>query len=182
MGLMVLDILAHHPSRRSSLRQARHKVCHRPIQRSSSRSYRNRFHKSDGDIRATLRSVFTSPEFIAPDSFRGNQDAIRACSQCGAYLGGETNGGPGFHQWIARMASHLWLASRPTVYPDTALDWVNPVALLSALNFGLALANIVFRVRASILIAFRRMASRVGGQGPNDGAFHRRDFARRRVA
>jgi hypothetical protein len=56
-------------------------------------------------------------------------------------LGGETNGGPALHQWIAKMGEGLYQYQAPTGYPDTAEDWVNAGSLLERLNFGLALAS-----------------------------------------
>jgi hypothetical protein len=102
----------------------------------------NAYLKSDGDIRETLRSVFTAPEFNSPASYRAKiktpfelaVSSIRA-------LGGDTNGGPAIHQWIAKMGEPLYGYQAPTGYPDMAENWVNTGALLERLNFGLALAN-----------------------------------------
>jgi uncharacterized protein (DUF1800 family) len=142
-GLMVLDILAHHPSTAKFIatKLARRFVSDNPspalVQRTAAA-----FTKSDGDIRETLRALITSPEFNSAESYRAKiktpfelaVSSIRA-------LGGETNGGPGIHQWIARMGEPLYMYQAPTGYPDMAENWVNTGALLERLNFGLALAS-----------------------------------------
>jgi len=142
-GLMVLDILAHHPSTAKFIatKLATKFVTDNPspalVERIASA-----FTKSDGDIRATLRAIFSSPDFISPDSFRAKiKTPFELAVSAVRTLGGETNGGPGFHQWIARMGEPIYGYQAPTGYPDTAEDWVNTGALLERLNFGLALAN-----------------------------------------
>ena len=56
-------------------------------------------------------------------------------------LGAETNGGPQFHQWIARMGQPLYGFQTPNGYADVAENWVNTGALLERMNFGLALVS-----------------------------------------
>lgn len=142
-GMMVLDILAHNPSTAKFIAT---KLATKFVTDNPSPALIDRiataFTKSDGDIRATLRVVFTSPEFIAPDTFRAKiKTPFELAVSAVRTLGGETNGGPGFHQWISRMGEPIYGYQAPTGYPDTAVDWVNTGALLERLNFGLALAN-----------------------------------------
>jgi uncharacterized protein (DUF1800 family) len=142
-GLMVLDILAHHPSTAKFIatKLTRHFVMDNP-----SPDLVNRvaavFTKTDGDIRETLRAIFTSPEFNSPEAYRAKikrpfELAISAIRT----LGGDTNGGPAIHQWIARMGQPLYGYQTPNGYSDVAENWVNTGALLERLNFGLALAS-----------------------------------------
>jgi uncharacterized protein (DUF1800 family) len=142
-GLMVLDILAHHPSTAKFIatKLVRHFVADNPppalIDRVASA-----FTKSDGDIRETLKAIFSSNEFNSTDAYRAKikrpfelvVSAIRT-------LGADTNGGPGTHQWIARMGEPLYGFQTPNGYSDAAEAWVNTGGLLERMNFGLALAN-----------------------------------------
>jgi uncharacterized protein (DUF1800 family) len=142
-GLMVLDILAKHPSTAKFIAT---KLATKFISDSPSPALVERiaaaYTKSDGNIRETLRAIFTSPEFIAPDTYRAKiKTPFELAISALRTLGGETNGGPSFHQWIARMGEPIYGYQAPTGYPDTAEDWVNTGALLERLNFGLALAN-----------------------------------------
>jgi len=142
-GLMVLDILTHHPSTAKFIatKLARHFVSDQPSPALVERIAAT-FTKTDGDIRETLKAIFSSPEFNSTDAYRTKikrpfelvVSAIRT-------LGAETNGGPGTHQWIARMGEPLYGFQTPNGYSDTAESWVNTGGLLERMNFGLALAS-----------------------------------------
>ena len=142
-GLMVLDILAHHPSTAKFIayKLVRHFVSDNPPT-SLVDSVATTYNKTDGDIREMLRTIFFSPEFNSPGNYRAKikrpfELAISAIRT----LGAETNGGPQVHQWIARMGQPLYGYQTPNGYADTAEAWVNTGALLERLNFGLALAS-----------------------------------------
>jgi uncharacterized protein (DUF1800 family) len=142
-GLTVLDILAHHPSTAKfvATKLVRHFVTDDPspalVERVAAA-----FTKSDGDIRETLKTIFFSSEFNSTAAYRAKikrpfelvVSAIRA-------LGADTNGGPGTHQWIARMGEPLYGFQTPNGYSDLAENWVNTGGLLERMNFGLALAS-----------------------------------------
>jgi uncharacterized protein (DUF1800 family) len=142
-GLNVLDILAHQPATAKFIatKLARHFVSDNPSPAFIDRIAAT-FTKSDGDIRETLRAIFMSPEFNSPEAYRAKikrpfelvVSAIRT-------LGAETNGGPGTHQWIARMGEPLYGFQTPNGYADSAESWVNTGGLLERMNFGLALAS-----------------------------------------
>ena len=142
-GLTVLDILAHHPSTAKFIatKLVSHFVADTPppalIDRTAAA-----FTKSDGDIRETLKAIFFANEFNSPEAYRAKikrpfelvVSAIRT-------LGADTNGGPGTHQWIARMGEPLYGFQTPNGYSDAAESWVNTGGLLERMNFGLALAG-----------------------------------------
>lgn len=142
-GLLVLDILSHHPSTAKYIatKLVRHFVSDTPPQSLVDRVAAS-FTKSDGDIRETLRAIFFSKEFNSTDAFRAKIkrpfelviSAVRA-------LGADTNGGPGTHQWIARMGEPLYGFQTPNGYSDAADAWINTGGLLERMNFGLAVAN-----------------------------------------
>jgi uncharacterized protein (DUF1800 family) len=142
-GLMVLDILAHHPSTAKFIatKLVRHFVSDNPPPALVERVAAT-FIKSDGDIRETLKTIFFSKEFNSPEAYRAKikrpfelvVSAIRT-------LGADTNGGPGTHQWIERMGEPLYGFQTPNGYSDAAESWVNTGGLLERMNFGLALAN-----------------------------------------
>ena len=142
-GLTVLDILAHHPSTAKFIatKLVRHFVSDTPPPALVDR-VAAAFMKSDGNIRETLKVIFFSNEFNSPEAYRAKVkrpfelvvSAIRS-------LGADTNGGPGTHQWIARMGEPLYGFQTPNGYSDAAENWVNTGALLERMNFGLALAS-----------------------------------------
>ncbi|HKS08088.1 MAG TPA: DUF1800 domain-containing protein, partial [Pyrinomonadaceae bacterium] len=142
-GLTVLDILAHHPATAKFIatKLVRHFVSDTPPPALVDRAAAA-FTKSDGDIRETLKAIFFSNEFNSPEAYRAKikrpfelvVSAIRT-------LGADTNGGPGTHQWIARMGEPLYGFQTPNGYSDAAESWVNTGGLLERMNFGLALAG-----------------------------------------
>ena len=142
-GLTLLDILAHHPSTAKFIAT---KLVHHFVSDTPPPALVDRvaaaFTRSDGDIRETLKAIFFSNEFNSPEAYRAKikrpfelvVSAIRS-------LGADTNGGPGTHQWIARMGEPLYGFQTPNGYSDAAENWVNTGALLERMNFGLALAG-----------------------------------------
>src|SRR5207245_3375277 len=70
-GLMVLDILAHHPSTAKFIatKLVRHFVSDNPPQALIDRVAQT-YLKTDGDIREMLRTIFFSPEFNSTDAYR----------------------------------------------------------------------------------------------------------------
>jgi uncharacterized protein (DUF1800 family) len=140
-GEMVIKLLAKHASTAKfiSTKLARKFVADNPP-KSLVDKMAQTFQKTDGNIREVLLVMFKSPEFWAAENFRSKiktpfemtVSAVRA-------VGGETNGGPQFHRWIAQMGEPLYLAQPPTGYADTAETWVNTGALLERMNFSLAL-------------------------------------------
>jgi uncharacterized protein (DUF1800 family) len=142
-GLMVLDILAHHPSTAKFIatKLARRFVADNPSPALVER-VATVFTRSDGDIRETLRALFASPEFNSPAAYRAKiKTPFELAVSSIRTLGGDTNGSPAVHQWIARMGEPLYGYQAPTGYPDLAENWVNTGALLERLNFSLALAS-----------------------------------------
>jgi uncharacterized protein (DUF1800 family) len=100
------------------------------------------FSKSNGDIKTTLRAVFTDKEFFAPENYRAKiktpfelaVSSIRA-------LGGNTNAGPAMIAMLNKLGEVPYGYQAPTGYPDTAEDWVNTGALLERLNFAVSVAS-----------------------------------------
>ncbi|MDQ3135056.1 MAG: DUF1800 domain-containing protein, partial [Acidobacteriota bacterium] len=142
-GLLVLDILSKHHSTAKFIatKLARRFVADNPspalVERIAAA-----YTKSDGDIRTTLRALFASPEFNAPENYRAKiKTPFELAISAVRSLGGETTGAPALHQWIARMGEPLYQYQAPTGYPDTAEHWVNTGALLERMNFALALVG-----------------------------------------
>ena len=142
-GLMVLDILAHHPSTAKFIatKLVRRFIADEPPAALVDKVAQT-FTKSDGDIREMLRTIFSSPEFNSQDAYRAKvkrpfELAISAVRTIGA----DTNGGPQFHQWIQRMGQPLYGFQTPNGYSDVAENWVNTGALLERMNFALALVS-----------------------------------------
>ncbi|HEX6731827.1 MAG TPA: DUF1800 domain-containing protein [Pyrinomonadaceae bacterium] len=142
-GLMVLDILAHHPSTAKFIatKLVRHFVADNPPASLVNRVAAT-YTKTDGDIREMLRTIFFSNEFNSADVYRAKiKRPFELVVSAVRTLGADTNGGPGIHQWMQRMGEPLYGHQTPNGYSDAAEAWVNTGGLLERMNFGLALAS-----------------------------------------
>ena len=142
-GLMVLDILTHHPSTAKFIatKLVRHFVSDNPPPALVDRVAAT-FTKTDGDIRETLKTIFFSSEFNSTEAYRAKiKRPFELVISAIRTLGADTNGGPGTHRWIERMGEPLYGFQTPNGYSDAAESWVNTGGLLERMNFGLALAS-----------------------------------------
>src|SRR5687768_4010914 len=142
-GLTVLEILARHPSTAKFIatKLVRHFVADNPPASLVSRVAAT-YTKTDGDIREMLRTIFFSNEFNSKEAYRAKiKRPFELVISAIRTLGADTNGGPGTHQWLARMGEPLYGFQTPNGYSDAAESWVNTGGLLERMNFGLALAS-----------------------------------------
>jgi uncharacterized protein (DUF1800 family) len=142
-GLMVLDIVAHHPATAKFIatKLVRHFVSDDAPPALVDRVAQT-FLKTDGDIREVLKAIFFSPEFNSADAYRAKvKRPFELAISAVRTLGADTNGGPQMHQWIARMGQPLYGFQTPNGYSDVAENWVNTGALLERMNFALSLAS-----------------------------------------
>ena len=142
-GMKVIDILVKHPSTAKFIAR---KLAVKFVNDNPSDALVGRiaaaFTKSNGDIKTTLRAVFSDKEFFAPENYRAKiktpfelaVSSIRA-------LGADTNGGPAMLAMLNKLGEVPYGYQAPTGYPDTAEDWVNTGALLERLNFAVAIAS-----------------------------------------
>ena len=149
-GERVIDLLVHHPAtaRFISTKLARHFVADDPPPALVDRMAAT-FRSSDGDIRAVMTTLVTSPEFWSRDAYRAKiktpfevvVSAVRA-------LDGRLDAGRGgaeLAREVGRLGQPLYEAQPPTGYPDRAESWVNTGAHLGRMNFALSLAHNRFR-------------------------------------
>jgi uncharacterized protein (DUF1800 family) len=142
-GRKVLDILVAHPSTAKFIatKLARKFVSDTPDP-ALVRRVADAFHNSKGDIKATLRALFTSPEFNSAGARRAKiKTPFELTVSALRTLGAEVEVRPALIQWVARMGEPLYGYQAPTGYPDEASYWVNTGALLERLNFSLALVS-----------------------------------------
>jgi len=145
-GERVIDLLVRHPStaRFVSTKLARHFVSDDPPASLVNRMAAT-FRSTDGDIRAVMTTLVTSPEFWSREAYRAKiktpfevvVSAVRALDGRG--------GGLELAREVGKLGQPLYEAQPPTGYPDRAESWVNTGALLGRMNFALALAHNRFR-------------------------------------
>ena len=142
-GEQVLDILAKHPATATFIatKLARRFVSDDPPKALVQRAAET-FLATDGDIRQVVRTIVTSAEFFAPAAQRAKVktpfefvvSALRA-------TGAETSNAMPLIQSLRELGMPLYLCQPPTGYADRADAWVNTGALLSRMNFSVALAS-----------------------------------------
>ena len=142
-GLKVIDILAGHPSTAKHIAK---KLAVKFVSDTPSEGLVNRvaetFSKSKGDIRLTLRTLFSDKEFFAPETYRAKiKSPFELAVSSIRALGADTNGGPQMLAMLNKLGEVPYGYQAPTGYPDTAEDWVNTGALLERLNYSIALSS-----------------------------------------
>ncbi|MBI1846366.1 MAG: DUF1800 domain-containing protein [Candidatus Rokubacteria bacterium] len=144
-GERVMDILVRHPS---TARFVAAKLVRRFVADDAPASLVDRvattYLRTDGDVKAMLRTILTAEEFYANAAYRAKikrpfefvVSAVRA-------LDGtvDARGGVALARAAGAIGEKLYECEPPTGYPDRAEAWVNPGALLARMNFGLALAS-----------------------------------------
>jgi uncharacterized protein (DUF1800 family) len=142
-GLAAIDILARHPStaRFISKKLAERFVADEPPQSLIDRMAQT-FTKTDGDLRAVLQTMFTSPEFFSEGAWEAKVkspfemvvSAVRA-------MGGEATDAFTLVQKIADLGEPLYNKLEPTGYPETGEGWLSTANLLGRISFATTLAS-----------------------------------------
>ena len=155
-GLAVIDLLTRHAS---TARFIATKLVRRFVRDDPPKALVDRvarvFQKTDGDIRAMLVAIVTSPEFVSADTYQAKTktplevvvSAVRALDggldphPAPGAPARVVGGGLSLARQVARLGEPLYEAQPPTGYPDVAAAWVNAGALLGRMNYALALAQ-----------------------------------------
>jgi uncharacterized protein (DUF1800 family) len=142
-GMKVIDILVKHPSTAKFIAR---KLANKFVSDKPSEEFVKRiadaFTRSNGDIKTTLRAIFTDKEFFAPENYRAKiKTPFELAASSIRAVGGQTNGGPAMLAMLNKLGEVPYGYQAPTGYPDTAEDWVNTGALLERLNFAVAVAS-----------------------------------------
>ncbi len=142
-GLKVIDILVKHPSTAKFIAR---KLAVKFISDDPSEALVGRvaeaFRKSGGDIKSTLRALFSDKEFFAPENYRAKiKTPFELAISSVRALGGDTNASAAFLAMLNKLGEVPYGYQAPTGYPDTAEDWVNTGALLERMNFAVAIAS-----------------------------------------
>ncbi|MGC4043776.1 MAG: DUF1800 domain-containing protein [Armatimonas sp.] len=162
-GEQVLDILASSPA---TMRHISTKLCRRFVSDDPPASLIDKcvatWKKTDGDIREIVRTIVTSDEFFAPQSYKKKLknpfeftvSAVRAFGatcrpqalqtyRMGIGQGAIRNTGNErtLTGQVALMGQPLYAYSFPTGYPEDSRKWVSAGQLIARLNFALSLVD-----------------------------------------
>jgi uncharacterized protein (DUF1800 family) len=142
-GAKAIEMLAKHPSTAKfiSRKLAMRFVSDNPPDALVSRMAET-FKKSDGDIREVLRTMFKSPEFWAPQTYRAKvKTPLEFVASALRATNADVQNGLPLIQQLNKMGMPLYGAQPPTGYSMKAETWVNSAALLDRMNFALALGT-----------------------------------------
>jgi len=142
-GERVLDILAAHPStaRYIALKLATRFVSDTPPQALVQRAAA-RFTATRGDLREVVRTIVTSPEFFAPEAYRAKvKTPLEFVASALRTTGAEVRNALPLARELREMGMPLYFCQPPTGYDDTASTWVSAGALVSRMNFAVALGK-----------------------------------------
>src|ERR1700730_7357535 len=142
-GEQVIDLLVHQPNTAKfiSTKLARRFVSDNPPPALVERMART-FQSSDGDIRAVLKTMIWSPEFLSRGSYRAKiQTPFELLFSEVRALATDVDTPLPLVQWVGRIGEPLYQCQPPTGYADKGDAWVDSGALLNRLNSSLALAG-----------------------------------------
>jgi uncharacterized protein (DUF1800 family) len=142
-GEKVLDIVASHPATAHHIayQLAQLLVADEPpaalVDRAAAR-----FRETNGDLREVVKTLVTSPEFLAP-SVRGGKfktpfelvvSAVRT-------TGADVSDPRALVQTLQQLGEPLYMCQPPTGYHNTADTWVSAGGLVTRMNFATRLAS-----------------------------------------
>ena len=141
-GEEVLDLLARHPS---TARFVARKLAVRFISDDPPAALVERaaatFRRTDGDIRETVRTIVTSPEFFSRGAYRAKvKSPFELVTSALRALGARADTTPRSAQMVAFLGAPIFGHQAPNGWPETGEAWMNAGAILNRINFGLALA------------------------------------------
>lgn len=141
-GVKLMQLLAHHPS---TAKFITYKLAVRFVSDNPPKSLLDKLAKTflakDGDIKAVLLTMVSSPEFWSPASLRGKtKSPFELATSAVRSLDADVQQPYQLFNWISKMGQKVYYYQAPTGFPDRAQYWISTGALLSRMNFGLALS------------------------------------------
>jgi len=140
-GMQVLRMLARDPrtARFISLKLATRFVSDEPPQALVDRMTQT-YLKKNGDIREVLRTLFRSPEFWSPQTYRAKvKTPLEFIVSSVRASGADVTDTGALASQLNNMGMPLYGMQPPTGYSMKADTWVNSSALLGRMNFALAM-------------------------------------------
>lgn len=142
-GVDLLEMLAHHPSTAQFIAR---KLAVRFISDNPPQSIIDKMARSftahDGDIREVLLTMVSSREFWDRQALREKtKSPFELAISAVRSLNADVKDPYQLYNWITRMGQKVYYYQAPTGFPDKGQYWINTGALLSRMNFSLALAS-----------------------------------------
>ena len=142
-GEKVLDIVASHPAtaHHIAFELAQRLVADEPppalVERAAAR-----FRDTNGDLREVIKTIVTSPEFLAPEAHGAKfKTPFELVVSAVRTTGAEVSDARAFVQALQQLGEPLYMCQPPTGYKDTADAWVSAGGLVTRMNFATRLAS-----------------------------------------
>jgi uncharacterized protein (DUF1800 family) len=142
-GIKVVDLLARHPSTAKFIatKLARRFIADDPPATVVSDAAAT-FRRTDGDIRAVVRTILESREFYAAEVYRGKlKKPLEFIAGALRITDSDTRVTAALLRYLGRMGEPLFLAQAPNGYGDVAERWISADMLLTRINFVSDLAT-----------------------------------------
>jgi uncharacterized protein (DUF1800 family) len=142
-GEQVLDILSAHPStaRFIATKLVKRFVSDPPPDALVARATA-RFRDTDGDLREVVRLIVTSPEFFAPPAVGAKMKTpLEFVASALRATGADVQNARPLSRTLRDLGMPLYRCQPPTGYDDDAEHWTSSGALVSRLNFAIALGS-----------------------------------------
>jgi uncharacterized protein (DUF1800 family) len=142
-GLQVIDILAHHPSTAKFISRelAQRFVADDPPPALVERMAQT-FSKTDGDLRAVMETMFSSPEFFSEGAWLAKvKSPLEMVVSAVRASGGEAVDSMTLAQKIGDLGEPLYNKIDPAGYSNNGEGWLNTAGLLGRMNFATALVS-----------------------------------------
>ena len=142
-GEKVLDIVAHHPStaRFISKKLAMRFVADNPPDALVERMAET-FKKTDGDLRAVIKTMLESKEFFSEGAYRSKlKSPLELVASAVRAVNGEVSFAFPLANHVGQLGQPLYRKQEPTGYSNSSTEWVSTGGLLGRMNFALQLAD-----------------------------------------
>jgi uncharacterized protein (DUF1800 family) len=141
-GEQVLDLLAAHPATAKFIAT---KLVERFVNDQPPADLVNEltvvFQKTNGDLRAVTKALFSSPRFYDQKNYRAKvKTPFELVASAFRVTGAEVGLSRATVQTLRALGHLPYNEPAPTGFPAASEDWVNSGAMLNRMNFGLALA------------------------------------------
>ncbi len=152
-GLRVLDLLAHHRStahfisRQLAVRFVGDDAPPELVERMAAT-----FLKTDGDLRAVMRTMLHSKEFFSQGAYDAKiKSPLELVASALRAVDAQVDSGVALAHVVMEMGEPLYRKEEPTGYSNANAAWINSAALLARMNFveGLA-ANRILGVHCEL--------------------------------
>ena len=142
-GEKVLDILAHNPS---TARFISRKLAMRFVADDPPASLVDRlsatFLKTDGDLRAVMKTLLESKEFWSAGAYGSKMKSpLEMVAGAVRAVNGDVDYATSLVNQMAQMGEPLYRKQEPTGYSNSSKEWVNSAGLIARMNFALNLAD-----------------------------------------